>query len=437
MSQRMMNAFEMSFWNPDDGGEEAMREALKDPVQRHYYSQVLLAERIVEQYTDGLPPDDIDGLIFQFAAEARMNGSASGGPRTMKILEESYKALRAPIIHGLLREGETLNCIAPPKFGKSWLVTALALCVTAGKNFLGFGTVPGKVLILDNELHVETSAHRIPKVAAALGIPVGDYQNDLLVDNIRGRLVDIHGLGKYLLAFEPGEFKLVVLDALYKFIPQGMDENSNADMAALYALLDSYAARLNCGFVCVHHSTKGSQSSKVLTDVGAGAGSQARAADTHLILRQHRENGCVVLDWVARSWPPGSPMVLRWQFPIWTQDTTLDPADLRPDKPPRPKKVNDKDGEPEQPWTAERFATTFITAEPQAKLAIIDNAVSAGLSDRKAEQLLKRAAAKKLAHPWTDESDRRVSLYASVKQPPADVPQPEGVNQITPQTGAA
>ena len=30
-------------------------------------------------------------------------------------------ALHLPVIHGLLRQGETLNLIAAPKIGKSWL----------------------------------------------------------------------------------------------------------------------------------------------------------------------------------------------------------------------------------------------------------------------------------------------------------------------------
>jgi len=417
VTQQLPSEWERQFYNAYDGGEAAMREALKDPIQRRYFNQVNLAERIIDQFRDKQSADDIDGLIFQFAAEARANGSAHGGPQTMKVTEQAHKNLRPYVVHGLLREGETMNVIAPPKFGKSWLVTALALCVTAGKRWFNFGTVPGKVLIVDNELHVETSAHRIPKVAAALGIPPDDYHNDLLLDNIRGRLMDIHGLGKYLLAFEAGEFKLIVLDAWYKFIPAGMDENSNSDMAALYALLDSYASRLRCAFVCVHHSTKGSQSSKSIVDVGAGAGSQSRAADTHLILRQHVENGCVVVDWVARSSAPGEPMVLRWQFPIWVSAPELDPADLRPDKPARAKKANDQDESKEPPWTAERFAATFVTAEPQAKLAIIDNACGADLTQTKAENLLKRAAAKKLIHPWQSPADRRQVLFATVKQP--------------------
>ena len=46
---------------------------------------------------------------------------------------------------------------------------------------------------------------------------------------------------------------------------------------------------LGCSFVLIHHSTKGNQSGKTITDVGAG--SQSRTTDTHLIrdAREHTE----------------------------------------------------------------------------------------------------------------------------------------------------
>ncbi len=79
----------------------------------------------------------------------------------------------------------------------------------------------------------------------------------------------------------------------------------------------SLRCQLNCSFVLVHHASKGNQSVKSVTDVGAGAGSQSRATDTHLVLRHHQEPGCVVVDAAVRSWPPIEPQCLRWSFPVW------------------------------------------------------------------------------------------------------------------------
>lgn len=65
-----------------------------------------------------------------------------------------------------------------------------------------------------------------------------------------------------------------------------------------------------------------------MTDVGAGAGSQSRASDTHVILRRHKEKGVVVMESVVRSFPGIDPICLRWTWPIWNRDDSLDPSDL-------------------------------------------------------------------------------------------------------------
>ena len=64
-----------------------------------------------------------------------------------------------------------------------------------------------------------------------------------------------------------------------------LDENDNAAVAGLYNALDGIADSMGAGFCLIHHSSKGNQSDKAVTDVGSGAGAQSRAADTHLILR--------------------------------------------------------------------------------------------------------------------------------------------------------
>jgi hypothetical protein len=84
--------------------------------------------------------------------------------------------------------------------------------------------------------------------------------------------------------------------------------------------------------VLVHHASKGNQSLKAITDVESGAGSQSRAADTHLILRPHKDEGVAVLEAAVRSWAPVEPLCLRWKFPTWQADETLDPAELKSDK---------------------------------------------------------------------------------------------------------
>ena len=275
-------------------------------------------------------------------ASRRNDAPAAIDPATMsrapslREIVNTFPELRPPLIHGLLRRGETMNIIAPPKMGKSWLVTALAVQATVGGRWLDtFSIMPSNVLILDNELHAETSASRIPKVAAGLNLFGDGYLDSLFVKNLRGKSLDVFSLGRYLDQYKPGDLGLVVIDAFYRALPAGTDENANGDMTAVYNTIDEYAARLNCSFVLIHHASKGNQAGKVVTDIGSGAGAQSRATDTHLVLRPHIEPNAVVLDAAVRSWAPVEPICLRWEWPCWKLAPELDPAQLHTGKPER------------------------------------------------------------------------------------------------------
>jgi len=321
-------------------------------------------------------------------------------PAPVGELVAAYRTLREPVIHGLLRAGETMNVIASPKTGKSWLTLDLALAVATGRPWLGaYPTEAGDVLIIDNELHRETSAHRIPRVAEARGVPMRAVNERIFVDNLRGRLQDIFTLAPYFEALEPGRFKVIVLDAFYRFMPAGGDENDNGTMANIYNVIDRFADRLGCCFVLIHHSTKGSQSSKSVTDVGAGAGAQSRATDTHLVLRPHEEDGVVVLDAAVRSWPPVEPTCLRWAFPVWSVDESLDPSALKSERSGKKKEkaaAKPEDPKPD-PWTVERFVDSFISDDPATIAELRERASQApGLSWRRVADFLAIAERREL-----------------------------------------
>ncbi len=322
-------------------------------------------------------------IPVQDAFQLVMPTQASIGELTKK-----YSSLREPVIHGLLRRGETMNIIAPSKTGKSWLVMDLALSIASGGIWLDtYQAERGNVLIIDNELHEETIAHRIPLVATARKIPAHHYADHLFVAALRGQLRDLFSLKPFFDAIEPNRYRVIILDAFYRFMPAEMDENDNGKMASLYNYLDFYADRLGCCFVLIHHTTKGKQAGKSVTDVGAGAGSQSRATDTHLILRAHQESDVVVLEAVVRSWPPVQPCCLRWEFPIWTLASDRDSAQLRGEK---AKQIKIKD------MRAEEFAAAFINQQPQIREAIVSAAKGMEIAEQRAVKLLREAEGSKL-----------------------------------------
>lgn len=288
-----------------------------------------LQQCVTSALRNGTPREPKEATTANSAATA--NPLPPVHPLCFADLRTSYPRLNDPVFDGLIREGETCNVISGSKAGKSWLGYGMALSVVTGSPWLDcFATTRGKVLIVDNDLHKCTLANRIPSVAAAMGIPVGDYESALHVLPLRGNLCSLADLeAGFFSSVNAGDYRLIILDALYRFNIDGVSENDNAAMAAMYNLLDRIAERTKAAVVVIHHASKGDQGGKRVTDVGAGAGAQSRAADCHLVLREHEEPDVAVLDAAVRSFVPVSPMAICWQFPLWLPAGEIDPGRIK------------------------------------------------------------------------------------------------------------
>jgi hypothetical protein len=323
-------------------------------------------------------------------------------PISASDLIRDYPDLRPVVIEDLLREGETMNVVASPKTGKSWLVHALALSVASGRPWLGKQTARGRVLLIDAELHKETLASRLHATQQRLGVSTSDM-GAMTVCPVRGQRLTIDSIGRELQDRPPGVFRMIILDPLYRFLPPDGEENSNETMTQVYNTLDAIAKHTGASIVVVHHSSKGSQAEKALTDVGSGAGAQSRAADTHLVLRQHECDDAAVVDAVVRSFPPMTPFVIRSSRPGWTLAPDLDPTLLKkPGRAGRRSKAETPASKATREWTPEEFAREVVGRSRSIRDEILARAQSHGLSKGKSDSLLKRTLESKLVHRHQD-----------------------------------
>ncbi len=304
-------------------------------------------------------------------------------PLTPAFLSKEHPKERDPIIVDMLRRGEVANVISTSKVGKSWLMNYFAFTVALGWKLFGtFQTRKGRVLIIDNELHPETIASRHRAVAGAMGLNLEDLGDSVAVEPLRGRLLDIFQMADYFDQLRYGEWDLIILDALYRFLSKDMSENDNAQMMQVYNRLDHYAAKTGAAFLLVHHSSKGEQGGKSITDVGSGAGSISRAADGHLVLRDHETPGCVVLDGKVRSWKPLEPIVLRWEFPVWVRADALDPTALK-----RPRSPNEERRDRENKADLDRIVAV-LAKNPGISASKIGRLCRPTMDPRKVNRLL-------------------------------------------------
>ena len=332
-----------------------------------------------------------DGVTLNLKSSAASGiAQAEEGPIPLGTLKKRYPEMRPVLIDGFLRIGETMNIIAAPKTGKSWLVTQLAICVASGTEWFGHVCTAGKVLLIDNELHEETSANRIPLVVEAMRRVNPNLPNvDDMIDvwNLRGKWKSIADLAAWLPRFREAGYRMIVIDAFYRALPKDTDENDNGSIASIYNLIDTFAKQVGCSFVLIHHTSKGNQSQKSITDVGAGAGSQSRAADTHLILREHKDDGFLVLEAVVRSFPRQEPIVLQKAFPLMLPDYERNPEDLAGKS-----EVGAKKDDPPPSEIAKRLAELVDPDHPQAKGVFIDTVKTAyGLMEKTAKLAVERA----------------------------------------------
>jgi len=301
---------------------------------------------------------------------------------TRPDLAKGPPSLREPVVDGLFRRGEVVNWIASPKVGKTWMLYGLLIAIATGAPWLGRRVARGRVLLIDNELHPETGLQRLYKVATALGADLEAVDRSMDIAWLRGASGGLEQVEEIVRERERGTWTLIALDAFYRFIPKGTDENANGDMVQLYNHLDRIAAASNASVLNVHHASKGDQSQKGTTDVGSGAGAISRATDTHIVYLRHATEGCVTMRAVCRSFPPPQAAVLRVSPPVVTLEPDADPDDLW-----TPKKAAQG---ARREWTTEEFVAAFVDGTA-TKREVVERAMGHMLPKVKARELLEAA----------------------------------------------
>lgn len=287
-------------------------------------------------------------------------------------LSQGVPAMRPYIVDGLLRRGEVANFIGAPKTGKTWMLYTLIAAIASGSRWLGRDVTQGRVLLIDNELHAETLLNRLGAVVDAAGVDRAQFDERVSIAILRGQWRSLEDVEATVREAGRGAFDLIALDAFYRFIPKGTEENSNSDMTAVYNHLDRIAEFAGAALVNVHHSSKGDQSTKATTDVGSGAGSIARATDTHMAFLRHMEDDCVVLRAECRSSRRPLAVGLRLSPPRVTVDEGLDLEDLW-----SPRKAAQAKARRDMPLA--EFVATFIDGTC-GKVETVKRAKSHGLS---------------------------------------------------------
>ena len=219
----------------------------------------------------------------------------------------------APILHGLFELGDKFEVIGGSKTRKTFFTLQAALCLTAGREFLGLRVDhPWRVLLVQMEVKPRHFHRRVYKLAKALGLIRADLGGRLQVLNGRGLKLSGAAFFEHVRKLaEVHRAEIIIFDPLYK-ITVG-DENAAADIKPTLAEFDRLAEGTGAAVGYVHHDSKGDAGARSNVDRGAGSGVLARDCDARIILTAHdSEPDAFVVETVTRNFAPQDGFTIGW-----------------------------------------------------------------------------------------------------------------------------
>ena len=93
--------------------------------------------------------------------------------------------------------------------------------------------------------------------------------------------------------------------------------------------IETLAVKTGAAVAFRAHYSKGNQAGKEAIDRVSGSGVYARDPDSLLNFTSHQEADCYTVEATLRNFPPMAPFVVRWEYPLFTRDASLNPTDLK------------------------------------------------------------------------------------------------------------
>ena len=249
-----------------------------------------LAARIGEDYADYINSlTDPEAAPQQAAPEPETAKPAGVQAWSARELSEMVLPPIRHVVEGLLPQGLAL-LVAPPKYGKSWLMLWLGLQVAQGNSIWGLPTLQCDVLYLS----LEDTQRRIKDRLYNLT----DSAPENLYFAVTSGLIG-GGLEEQITDFltEHPATKLVIIDTLQKVRDSkgsagkaGMYGNDYDDISSIKRIADGF----NIAILLVHHLRKLQDSDDPFNDVSGSTGIIG-AADTNFILRRKRSGNAATL----------------------------------------------------------------------------------------------------------------------------------------------
>jgi hypothetical protein len=229
------------------------------------------------------------------------------------------------VMKELLYQGCRFVFGGSPKAKKSWLLMQSCFCVGNGLPFLGIPTAKGKTLYLNFELLEGEAQARFYAIQKALGEGNVDEVEVIQLKDKRLGPSELEHL-KPIIA--TGAYVLGAFDPVYKLM-DGCDERIGKEVAPILAALAAIGEESKASIGYAQHFAKGNQKVKFAMDRISGSNYFVRDADVILVMTELAEPDCFRVDIIQRSFPDIKPFGIRWQYPIFVRDASIDIANIK------------------------------------------------------------------------------------------------------------
>jgi hypothetical protein len=309
-------------------------------LERWHRRQVIHATRARQNHAYDLHSDSTE---FDPNSEFGPDGTHKPGEQPQapefgdivpgRTVREVIAPLPPTIVNGLLCRGEKGELAGGSKSFKTWALIQKGLSIAAGLKWFGMLTRETNVLFLNLEIPKEFFEARVRLVAHALRIDVPD---NFYVWHLRSaKLYEPSRWDAFLRELSKRasdiEHPYVTSDPIYKLLG-GRNENAAGDVQALLSQLDELIEVVQGSNFFGHHFSKGSQADKDAIDRAAGSGVFQRDPDTILTMTPLEADGCFTVDVIVRNHEPIEKFVIKWAYPIFELERSIDPENLKRQK---------------------------------------------------------------------------------------------------------
>lgn len=247
------------------------------------------------------------------------DGAALIKNKTIKIPNEDVK--------GLCHERARVCIAGASKSAKTFLAMDLAVKLATGQNWIGHEiTRKHQVLYLNMEVPQEWFKNRLEKIEEKNDFALPE--NSLTVFHFRDAYFNLSETFDDLSTqFHPGIFDWIICDPIYAMFGE-LSEMNPGDMQKFCNELKRLGNNLQAGIIAMHHFPKGNAAGKSSIDRMGGSGILGRWFDAVVSMTKHEEEDCQVLGYDLRNSIKTSPKAVRFKYPVYELDETLDASKL-------------------------------------------------------------------------------------------------------------